>query len=93
MARRNCVMTSGGVSAAAAGIAQASEMARYRRHIVVAVFIIAAALTPPDVITQFLLAIPLIGLYEFGLLLARFMGRRDEGDTGRSTAGGQDDAV
>ena len=78
---------------AAAGIARASEMAHYRRHIVVAVFIVAAALTPPDVITQFLLAIPLIGLYEFGLVLARFMGRKDEGDTDRSAASGQDDTV
>jgi len=78
---------------AAAGIAQASEMAHYRRHIVVAVFVVAAALTPPDVITQFLLAIPLIGLYEFGLVLARFMGRKDESDTDRSAASGQDDTV
>lgn len=36
----------------------------YRKHVYVAIFIISAVLTPPDVLTQLLLAFPLIGLYE-----------------------------
>ena len=70
---------------AAAGVATAGEMARYRRHIIVAAFVVAAALTPPDIITQFLLAVPLLFLYEFGLVLARFVREKDESDSVRST--------
>lgn len=43
-----------------------------RRHAIVAIFIVAAALTPPDVISQILLAIPLLVLYEIGILFSKF---------------------
>jgi sec-independent protein translocase protein TatC len=35
--------------------------------------VIAAVVTPPDVMSQLLLAVPLIALYELGLLMARFV--------------------
>src|SRR6266545_3402149 len=38
-------------------------------------FVIAAIFTPPDVISQVMLAVPLWFLYELGILLARFVGR------------------
>ena len=38
---------------------------------VVAAFVVAGIVTPPDVISQFLLAVPLIALYEAGLLMCR----------------------
>ncbi|MCY1182839.1 Sec-independent protein translocase protein TatC [compost metagenome] len=42
---------------------------------IVGAFIIAAIVTPPDVLSQLLLAVPLVLLYELGLLMARFVGR------------------
>ena len=39
----------------------------------VGAFVVAAVLTPPDVLSQFMLAIPLILLYEFGIFLAGFL--------------------
>lgn len=43
-----------------------------RRHAIFSSFILGALLTPPDVFTQAMLAIPLIGLFELSLLYARF---------------------
>ncbi len=42
-----------------------------RRHVIVWAFIIAAILTPPDIISQSFLAVPMLLLYELGLWLAR----------------------
>jgi len=44
-----------------------------RSYAVVGIFIIAAILTPPDVISQLLLAIPMCGLYELGIHAARWL--------------------
>ena len=41
-----------------------------RKHVIVVIFIIAALLTPPDVITQTMLAIPILLLYELSILLS-----------------------
>lgn len=43
-----------------------------RRYMIVAAFILAALLTPPDVLTQFALAIPLVGFYEMSIFYARW---------------------
>lgn len=45
--------------------------AKYRRFIFVACFIIGALLTPPDPITQIMLALPMYALFELGLLVSR----------------------
>ncbi|MCB0339623.1 MAG: twin-arginine translocase subunit TatC [Bdellovibrionales bacterium] len=42
------------------------------RHAVVVIFIVAAILTPPDVVTQFLMALPLLALYGVSILLVRY---------------------
>lgn len=53
------------------GIATPGLMRRFRRHAIVAIFIIAAILTPsPDVFSQMLLAIPIYVLYEFSIVLS-----------------------
>ena len=44
-----------------------------RPYVIVGAFVIGAVFTPPDVISQLLLAIPLWLLFELGLLLARFI--------------------
>jgi len=43
--------------------------------VIVGAFVIAAVVTPPDVTSQLLLALPLCLLYEAGLLVASFMAR------------------
>lgn len=57
-------------------ILNADAMAAKRRHMIVVAFILGAILTPPDVLTQFMLAIPLIILYELAILYARFRGSK-----------------
>jgi len=47
-----------------------------RRHAVVLIFIVAAILTPPDVITQLLMALPLLVLYEISILFSKFAYQR-----------------
>jgi sec-independent protein translocase protein TatC len=45
------------------GLIDYRQMLKYFRYAVLAIFVVAAALTPPDMVSQFLLAIPLLGLY------------------------------
>ncbi len=53
------------------GILQASHMAAYRKHALIVLAIIAAIITPPDVITLILVVIPLYGLYEMSIILLK----------------------
>ena len=56
------------------GIASIDKLKKARPYVIVGAFIIAAIFTPPDVLSQLLLAIPLCILYELGLVIARFVG-------------------
>jgi sec-independent protein translocase protein TatC len=67
------------------GIADVERLRAARPYVIVGAFIIAAIFTPPDVISQLLLAVPLCVLYEVGIQLARFVGKR-ETDGQASTA-------
>ncbi|MCG3177915.1 MAG: Sec-independent protein translocase protein TatC [Phycisphaerae bacterium] len=53
------------------GLLSTQAMASKRRVVILLVFILAAILTPPDVISQIALAIPMWGLFELGLVLGR----------------------
>jgi len=55
------------------GIISSSGLRRYRRYAWVGMFVIAAILAPPDVITQTGLALPLIGLYEISIIAAKLV--------------------
>ena len=59
-----------------AGIVTRDQLKSGRRYAIVGAFAIAAVLTPPDVLSQFLLAVPLMLLYEFALLAIWFTERR-----------------
>ena len=59
-----------------AGIVTRQQLKSGRRYAIVAAFAIAAVLTPPDVVSQLLLAIPLVLLYEFALIAIWFTERR-----------------
>lgn len=52
-------------------IVDPATLAEQRRYVIVWVFVFAAILTPPDIISQVLLGIPMLLLYEVGLFLAR----------------------
>jgi len=53
------------------GIVSAASMVRARRYIIFAIVVIAAVITPPDVMSQLLLAIPMYLLFELGLQIAK----------------------
>jgi sec-independent protein translocase protein TatC len=56
-----------------AGIIDPSKLGKYRKHAVMGSAILAAVLTPADPISMAVLAVPLYGLYELGLVLARWL--------------------
>jgi sec-independent protein translocase protein TatC len=59
------------------GIVDSKMLAKQRRYAILLVFILAAVVTPsPDLLTQVLTAIPLIGLYELSILLSRIFGKK-----------------
>ena len=60
------------------GIANVAKLKQIRPYVIVGAFIVAAIFTPPDVVSQLLLAIPLVLLYELGIVLARFVGKPGE---------------
>ncbi|WP_373740318.1 twin-arginine translocase subunit TatC [Neisseria sp.] len=55
------------------GIVSPEQLKAARPYVIVGAFVIAAVVTPPDVISQILLAVPLIVLYEAGLQCCRFV--------------------
>lgn len=54
------------------GIVSLETLRSIRAYVIVGAFVVGAVFTPPDVVSQLLLAVPLWLLYELGLLLARF---------------------
>jgi sec-independent protein translocase protein TatC len=60
------------------GLLSSAFLKSYRRHAIVVILILSAIITPPDVITQFLIGIPLYGLYEVGILVARRVEKKQE---------------
>ena len=65
-----------------AGIISVDMLARKRRYAILIIFIISAVITPPDVVSQVLTALPLWGLYELGILIARVFGKKEIQDEG-----------
>ncbi|HJS37982.1 MAG TPA: twin-arginine translocase subunit TatC [Burkholderiales bacterium] len=60
------------------GVVSVEKLRAARPYVVVGAFIVAAVITPPDVLSQFMLAVPMCLLYEAGLFFARFVGKRAE---------------
>jgi sec-independent protein translocase protein TatC len=54
------------------GVISLAKLKELRPYIIVGAFVIAAVVTPPDIMSQLLLAVPLCVLFELGLFLARF---------------------
>ncbi|MGZ8324535.1 MAG: twin-arginine translocase subunit TatC [Rhodoplanes sp.] len=67
------------------GILTSQQLKDKRRYFIVGAFVIAAVLTPPDVLSQLSLAVPLLGLYEASIIAVRIVERKAQAST-RSTA-------
>jgi sec-independent protein translocase protein TatC len=60
------------------GIVSVEKLRAARPYVIVGAFVVAAVVTPPDVLSQFMLAVPMCLLYEAGLFLARFISVRQK---------------
>lgn len=54
------------------GIVTRQQLQSIRSYVILAAFVVSAVVTPPDVLSQCLLAVPLCGLYELGIQLSRW---------------------
>lgn len=61
---------------ASTGVVSVQKLRESRGYVIVGAFIIAAVVTPPDVLSQFMLAVPLCVLYEVGILLSASMAKK-----------------
>lgn len=64
------------------GIGSVAIYSKYRRHFIVAAFVVSAVLTPPEPVSQVLMALPTILLFEIGLLVLRLRERRGKAASG-----------
>lgn len=58
------------------GLLTPETMRKYRRHAIVAVMVVAAFLTPPDPVSQLMIAIPLLFLYQFAIFLSKIANKQ-----------------
>lgn len=68
-----------------AGIISAKFLAEKRKYAIIVTFILAAFLTPPDMISQVLLALPILALYELSILLIRISTKAQSDDKKNAT--------
>ncbi|MBS0321301.1 MAG: twin-arginine translocase subunit TatC [Proteobacteria bacterium] len=70
------------------GIVPLAKFKEFRRYVIVGAFVVAAVITPPDMVSQLMLAVPMCLLYELGIFAARFFPRPrpTEDDTDATTA-------
>lgn len=72
------------------GMASAKRLKKIRPYVIVGAFVVAAIFTPPDVLSQLLLALPLVVLYEFGIVLVKVFGRKDDSDEDETSESADD---
>jgi sec-independent protein translocase protein TatC len=58
------------------GLVSSEMLKSYRRHAIVGILVVAAVITPPDVISQVLIAMPILVLYEAGIVIAKRLERK-----------------
>ena len=66
---------------AATGMVSVETMGKNRGYVLLGIFVIAAFLTPPDAISQSMMAGPMYLLYEIGILLSRFLIKKRQAET------------
>lgn len=60
------------------GLVSIEKLKEIRPYVIVGCFIVGAIFTPPDILSQFMLAVPMWLLYELGIVFARFIGKPPE---------------
>ena len=60
------------------GVVNAKMLARQRKYAILLIFIFAAVMTPPDLISQVIMALPLMGLYELSIFFSKLFGKKDK---------------
>ena len=60
------------------GLITPDFLRKYRKHAIVAVLILAAIITPPDVVSQIIVSIPIIILYEIGIIVSARLAKKME---------------
>jgi sec-independent protein translocase protein TatC len=60
------------------GVIKHDTLARKRRYAILAIFVVSAVITPPDVASQMLMVVPMYGLYEVSVVIARVFGKKEE---------------
>ncbi|MFC3880114.1 twin-arginine translocase subunit TatC [Algoriphagus namhaensis] len=63
---------------AMSGLVTSGMLRSYRRHAIVVILVLAAVITPPDVISQILIAMPILVLYEAGIQIAKRLEKKRE---------------
>ncbi|WP_131111980.1 twin-arginine translocase subunit TatC [Sulfuricystis thermophila] len=63
------------------GLVSIEKLKEIRPYVIVGCFVVGAIFTPPDVLSQFMLAVPMWLLYELGIIFARFIGKPAEAET------------
>src|SRR6266705_287152 len=71
------------------GVVTSQTLREKRRYFIVGAFVIAAVLTPPDVLSQMSLAIPLLALYEGSIWSVRFVERKAKASAAKAAASAQ----
>lgn len=75
------------------GVLTAEKMRNFRSYAVLIIFIVAAILTPPDVVSQLLMAIPMLLLYEVSILVAVVFGKKEAVEEDSSEEDDEEDAA
>ncbi len=60
----------------AVGVVDAAKLRSFRRYAIMLIVVLAAVMTPPDVVSQVLMAVPMLGLYELSIILIEGRARR-----------------
>jgi sec-independent protein translocase protein TatC len=65
------------------GLVSIEKLKEARPYVIVGAFVVGAIFTPPDVLSQFMLAVPMWLLYELGIVLAQMIGKSERADEGK----------
>ena len=67
------------------GFVTVAKLREIRPYVIVGAFIVAAVVTPPDVLSQVMLAVPILVLYESGIIVAAMIGKRKPDESSASS--------
>jgi len=68
------------------GVVSGTFLKKYRKHAIIIILILASVITPPDIMSQVLLSIPIYFLYEIGIIIAHRIERRHDREFDKSNS-------